>query len=765
MDIDALLAELTLAEKAALTCGADMWRTVAVERLGLPGVLVSDGPHGLRTQLGEVTDLGGAEPATCFPTAVTLASSWDPELVREVGAAIGAQARDLGVGVALGPGINIKRSPLCGRNFEYFSEDPLVAGELGLALVEGVQSQGVGTSVKHFAANNQETDRARVSADVSLRALREIYLPAFEQIVRDGKPWTVMCAYNTLNGVMVAENRWLLTEVLREEWGFDGLVVSDWGAVDRRVPSLVAGVDLEMPPDLDHSPAAVVAAVRSGELAEAVLDEAVRRVLRLVGRATQGLAGSAAPDAPARPDAGARSRRVAEHRPLARRAAAESLVLLENDGILPLAGGARVAVIGRFADRPRFQGDGSSRVNAEHTTSLLEAFADSGVEVAYAPGFGRGDEQLGDAAGETERLRAEAVATARGVDVVVVMIGLTEAEESEGFDRTHLDLPRDQIDCLRAVCEANPNVAVAVSHGGVVTMPWRGEVRAIVDCGLAGQESGAALADVLTGAVNPSGRLAETVPERLEDHPSYLSFPGADGHSVYAEDVFVGYRGFEATGRQPAYAFGHGLSYTRFAYADVRVTPTGSVATGDLRVRVEADVTNVGERAGKEVVQLFVHPAATGRVKRPRRELRAFAKVSLEPGETTTVTFDLTERAFAYWATALGRFVVAAGEYALSLRGSDARWAGEPFHLDAPEPVAPLHRDSSVREWLDHPQGRTELERELGVEPGGELPGMLGNHEMLTLLGDFPLRRAASQPRAPITAEQVEQMVGRLGGQ
>lgn len=744
MDIDVALAELTLEEKAALTCGSDMWHTAAVERLGIPAIMVSDGPHGMRTQKGEVEGLGGAEAATCFPTAVTLAASWDPDLVREVGAGIGAEARALGVAVVLGPGINIKRSPLCGRNFEYFSEDPLVAGELGLALVRGIQSAGVGTSVKHFAANNQETDRARVSADVSERALREIYLPAFERVVTGGRPWTVMCAYNRINGVTAAENHWLLTEVLREEWGFDGLVVSDWGAVDRRVPALAAGLDLEMPPDLERSPQAVVDAVRSGELDEAVLDRAVRRVLRLVERAG------------AFSERAERDEEATDHRALARRAAAESLVLLRNDDILPLAPDARVAVVGRFAERPRFQGDGSSRVNAEHTTSLLEAFGDTGLEVAYAEGFGRGDEELGDGRDERTRLRDEAVETARGADVVVVMLGLTEAEESEGFDRTHLDLPADQLACLDAVAEANPNVVVVLSHGGVVRMPWRGRSRAILDCGLAGQESGAAVADVLTGRVNPSGRLAETVPEALEHHPSHLSFPGAAGHSAYAEDVFVGYRGFEATGREVAYGFGHGLSYTTFAYADPRVEVTGSVAEGDLRVVVEVEVTNTGDRAGKEVVQLFVHPPV-GAVKRPPRELRAFTKVFVEPGQTVTARLELGERAFAHWAPLLGRFVVAAGTYALAV--GDRR---SELQVEAPEAVAPLGPDSSVNEWLAHAEGSRVLREELGVGAEDALPGLLGNPEMIMLVGDFPLRRVVTQPKSPLRADQVEDMLRRL---
>ncbi|GAB3706367.1 glycoside hydrolase family 3 C-terminal domain-containing protein [Mariniluteicoccus flavus] len=765
-DIDALLGELSLEEKAALTCGSDMWHTAPVARLDIPAVLVSDGPHGLRTQLGEVHDLGGAEPATCFPTAVTLAASWDPDLVREVGAAIGDEARDLGVGVVLGPGVNIKRSPLCGRNFEYFSEDPLVAGELGLALVDGIQSRGVGTSLKHFAANNQETDRARVSADVSERALREIYLPAFERIVTGGQPWTVMCAYNQVNGVPASRNRWLLTEVLRDEWGFEGLVVSDWGAVDGRVPALAAGLDLEMPPDLERSPAAVVAAVRAGELDEAVLDTAVRRVLELVLKATGAERSPSERQRVEEPGGAERSpserqrdeEPLLAHRPLARRAAAESLVLLENDGLLPIDPGQSVAVVGRFAEHPRFQGDGSSRVNPAHQTSLLEAFAEARLDITYAPGFGRGDEDLGDADAERVRLRDEAASVACGADVVVMMLGLTEAEESEGFDRTHLDLPPEQLACLQAVVEANANVVVVLSHGGVVRMPWRRSVKAILDCGLAGQESGGAVADVLTGAVNPSGRLAETVPVELEHVPSFLHFPGQAGHVAYAEDVFVGYRGYEATGREVAYPFGHGLSYTQFANGDPRLTVTGSVEGGDLRVDVEVEVTNTGHRAGRHVVQLFVAPPASREVKRPKRELRAFAKVSLEPGETVTARLALDARAFAYWSEVHGRFAVESGTYAIKVGVRTTR-----FDLDAPSPVAELHADSSVKEWMAHPEGSAALRREIGIGDDDPWPGMLGSAEMIMLMGDFPLRRIATQPYAPIGPEGVERTLRSLG--
>lgn len=735
MEPRTLCTELTLAEKAQLLSGADVWRTRAVDRLSVPGVMLSDGPHGMRTQLGQVEGLGGAEPATCFPTATTLATSWDPDLVREVGAAIGAEAKALGVGLVLGPGVNIKRSPRCGRNFEYFSEDPLLAAELGGSLVAGIQSAGVGACVKHFAANNQETDRTRVSAEVSERALREIYLAAFESIITEQKPWAVMCAYNRINGVPASENHWLLTEVLREEWGFDGFVVSDWGAIDERVPALVAGCDLEMPPHLPQSPDAIVAAVEAGELDEAVVDTAVERLLTFVAR-------SCAAGRPALEPAEQRAERFAAHHSLAERAAAEALVLLRNDGVLPLAEGVRLAVVGPAYHTPRCQGDGSSRVNAARITSLADAFAREGVEpVAVVDGF------------DVE----EALVAARQADVVLVMAGLTADEESEGLDRTHLDLPADQLACLAALAEAGTRIVVSVDHGGAIVMPWREQVAAIVDCGLGGQAIGGALVQVLLGRVNPSGRLAETVPLAMEHSPSHLSFPGERQRSVYAEDIFVGYRGYEEAGREVAYPFGFGLSYTTFAYEALTAEVAGSGA--ELSVRVRVRVTNTGERAGKEVVQVFVTPPVDGRVRRPRRELRAFTKVALDPGESREVELALGQRAFAYWSVEAQRFVVDAGAYGIVV--GDQRVTVE-LAADAPAPQ--LHRDSSVNEWFAHPEGLAALRAELGLAEGEPLPGMLSNAEMLRLVGDFPLRRTVTQPGAPLTPQRVEAVLARLNG-
>ena len=531
--------------------------------------MCSDGPHGLRAQV-EGYDHGGllaSVPATCFPTASAIASSWDVEVIREVGAAIAREARHWNVSVVLGPGINMKRSPLCGRNFEYFSEDPYLAGELGLALVEGVQSQGVGTSVKHFAANNQEDDRLRVSSDVDERTLREIYLPAFERIAKAGAPWTVMCGYNKVNGVYCSEHHWLLTEVLRDEWGWDGVVVSDWGAVHDRVAALRGGLDWEMPPDLERSPAAVEEAIRSGELEPDVLDTSVRRMLALIAR------GAAVHETDDDADLDA-------HHALARRAAAASIVLLKNDGnVLPLAAEGSVAVIGEFARTPRFQGAGSSQVNPTQVDVLLDELTTLLGEhrVTFGAGYGIEDTSNDDA------LLGEAVALAGDADVVVCVLGLPASYESEGYDRTHIELPANQSRLLTAVLGANPNVVVVLVNGSVVRISdWADSVPAIVECWLGGQAAGGAIAEVLTGVTEPGGRLAETIPIQLSDVPSTINFPGDSQHVRYGEGLFIGYRAHDRLGQEVTFPFGHGLSYTTFELSDLAVHQSGRVEDGDF---------------------------------------------------------------------------------------------------------------------------------------------------------------------------------------
>jgi beta-glucosidase len=750
--VSSLLGELTLEEKAGLCLGADFWHTAAVERLGIPAIMVSDGPHGLRTQPDQADHVGlsGSLPATCFPTACALGSSWDRQLAHRVGAALGREARAQGVAVVLGPGINLKRSPLCGRNFEYLSEDPLVSGVLGAAMIEGIQSQGVGASLKHFAVNNQETDRLRVSAEVDERTLRELYLAGFERAVTQARPWTVMCAYNKLNGTYASQHGWLLTTVLRQEWGFDGLVVSDWGAVHDRVAALVAGLELEMPPNFGVSDAAILTAVGTGQLQEGVLDAAVARVLRLVDRATA----TTEPPPVLDPDA---------HHALARAAATECAVLLKNqDRLLPLrpTPGDRIAVIGELARTPRYQGAGSSQVNptrVEVALDELRAGVPDGVEVAFAAGYGI------DTTDADEALAAEAVALARGAEVVVAFLGLAAADESEGFDRSHLDLPANQTALLARLADTNPNLAVVLANGSVVQLAdWDQHAKAVLECWLSGQAAGGAAADLLLGAANPCGRLAETLPLRLADTPCYLNFPGEAGQVRYGEGIFVGYRGYDALDRPVSYPFGHGLSYTSFAYADLTTTITGRPQDNDLVVKVSCRVTNTGDRRGKEVVQLYVgDPEAS--VARPVRELKAFTKVDLDPGEATTVEFALTARDLSYWSTSLNDWALEGGEFELSVGASsrDLRLTTT-LEIAAPPLPATLDAMSTLQEWLAHPTGSALLHQAVGTDATGRPNGILGNQELLVVIGNFPISTLAAFPGLGLTHPIVHTLVEQI---
>ena len=750
-DVDQVLAQLTLSEKASLVLGSDFWHTAAVPRLGVPAVMVADGPHGLRMQPEESdhVGLGGSAPATCFPTAAGLASSWDPALTRSVGEALATEARSLGVSVVLGPGVNMKRSPLCGRNFEYFSEDPVLAGELATAMVTGMQARGVGASVKHFAANNQEDDRLRVSAEVDERTLREIYLPAFEQVVRQAQPWTVMCAYNKVNGTYASEHSWLLTTVLRKEWGFAGLVVSDWGAVHDRVAALAAGLDLEMPPVLGRSDVAVVAAITRGELPEQALDASARRVLELVERAQR------------EPDGLGDALDVAAHHALARHAAAESAVLLKNDGpVLPLdlPPGSTVAAIGAFATTPRYQGAGSSQVNPTRLDVPLDELRSSlgpDVTVLHAAGFSLESDE------PDPTLVQEAARAADQADVVVLFLGLPDSAESEGFDRTHLELPANQLALVDALAAADHTIVAVLANGSVVRIaPWADKVHAVLECWLGGQAAGGAVADLLTGAATPSGKLAETIPLRLQDTPSYLNFPGDSQQVRYGEGLFIGYRGYDALDLAVDYPFGFGLSYTTFLLADPTLAVTGSVADSDLAVDVTVTVTNSGRRAGAEVVQLYVADPACS-VTRPARELKAFAKVGLEPGESREVTMRVGERAFSYWSTRLGSWVVEPGEFLLHVGTSsrDLPYA-LPVQVDAPPLAIPLTRDSTLQEWLADQDGRALLAARLSSTPGGG--GALADPEMVAVIGTMPLSTLAGFGVAGFDHDELDALVAEL---
>ncbi|MDE3133131.1 MAG: glycoside hydrolase family 3 C-terminal domain-containing protein [Acidobacteriota bacterium] len=738
LDVQAVLAQLSLEEKAALLDGSDYWHTEPIARLGIPRIMVSDGPHGLR-KVAAPDDAGieQSAEATCFPPAAGLGSSWDVELAQRIGLALGEECRVAGVAVLLGPGVNMKRSPLCGRNFEYFSEDPLLAGVLAAAWVNGVQAHGVGASLKHFAANNQESDRLRISAEVDERTLREIYVAAFERVVKQARPWTLMSSYNRINGVYAAESHWLLTELLRDEWGFDGLVVSDWAGIDNRPRALAAGCDLEMPSSEGVGTRAILDAVAAGTLSEAEVDAGVARVLALVGRA------------------GARERLqsfdLEAHHELAREAAAASVVLLKNDGeLLPLdpSGGGAIAVIGEFARTPRYQGAGSSQVNPtrlENALDCLRAELAGGRELLFAPGF-----EIEAEAADLQ-LVAEAVRIAAEAEVALVFLGLPPSYESEGWDRQHMDLPALQIDLLEQIADVNPNVVVVLSNGAaVVTSAWDHRARALLEGWLLGQAGGRGLADVLLGKVSPSGRLAETIPRRLSDNPALGNFPGEHSIVRYGEGLLIGYRWYDAHELAVSYPFGHGLSYTSFEYSDldVEVLDVGA----DPRVEVSLTVTNTGARAGAEVVQLYVGDPVAG-VYRPMQELRGFRKVALEPGASSRVTIELDKRAFAYWHVARGGWVVEGGEFQLRVGASsrDIRLT-ETIMLSGGDVSAPLTVNSTYGEFLARPEAAEWLHGVLRRAPLGER--VIGTH-LGKMLETVPVKRLARFPGSGFTEQDV----------
>lgn len=637
-----IISKMTLEEKASMCSGADFWHTKAVERLGIPASMVSDGPHGLRKQDQEGDHLGVNDSikAVCFPAGCGTAASFNRELLVQMGETLGAECQAEGVSVILGPAVNIKRSPLCGRNFEYYSEDPLLASEMAGALIHGVQSRQVGTSIKHFLANNQETRRMSSDSRVDERTLREIYLAAFEGAVRKEKPWTVMCSYNKINGTYAAQNHKYLTEVLRDEWGFEGYVMSDWGAVNNRVEDLKAGLDLEMPSSMGANDRLIVGAVQSGELEESVLDTAVERILNVVFHYEENRDRSAEFD------------RDKDHE-MARKVAQETIVLLKNEGVLPLAEKDEVVFIGKYAKTPRYQGGGSSHINSHKVTSAWDVAKDMG-NVTYVQGFDDKEDKT------DEKLLVEAVEAAKKAKAAVIFAGLPDAFESEGFDREHMAMPMCQNALIRQVAEVQPNTVVVLHNGSPVEMPWVGQVKGILEAYLGGQAVGGAVCDILFGKVNPSAKLPETFPLKLEDNPSYLSYIGEGDVVEYREGIFVGYRYYDKKKMDVLFPFGHGLSYTTFAYSNLRTDKEQMKDTDIMKVSV--DVTNTGKMAGKEVVQLYVADREST-VIRPVKELRDFAKVELLPGETKTVTFTLDKRAFAYYSVRIHDWHVETGVF------------------------------------------------------------------------------------------------------
>lgn len=727
--------DLTLEEKAALTSGTNPWSLGNVAAKGLPNYTITDGPHGLRkAQNTGSMDVEENVPATCFPPAAGMACSWNPELVERVGEAMGEECIQEQVAVILGPGVNIKRNPLGGRCFEYWSEDPYLAGHTAVGIVKGVQSKGVGTSLKHFAANNQETDRLRISATISPRAMREIYLPAFEYIVKTAQPWTVMCSYNKINGVFSSQNRWLLTDVLRGEWGFKGIVMSDWGAVSDRVAALNAGLNLEMPPS--NTDNQIVAAAKDGRIPATQLDEMAQGMIDLVAKAR-----------PAMSRDGYRYD-VDAHNEVARQAAVESMVLLKNeDATLPVAKGAKIAVIGEFARTPRYQGAGSSLINPTKLTSFLDALEERGVAADFAPGF-----TLDDAA-QDPALTEQAVTAAEQADVVLLFLGLPAAYESEGFDRTTLDIPAKQVEVLEAVAAANPNVAVVLSNGSVVSLPWQGRAKAILETWLLGQAGGAALADVIFGDETPSGKLAQTIIDDVNDDPSAMNWPGEEGHVDYGEGVFVGYRYYDTFRKQVTYPFGYGLSYATFDVHDATVAKTGP-----RTAEVTVTVTNTSDVAGAETVQVYVAPPKA-KVARPVHELKGFAKVALEPGESKNVTIALDDRAFAYWSERFDDWHVEGGTYTVEVGVSSRDIISRlDVEIDDDGKIMNLDEWSTFGEWLDDPIGAPILQHvldDMGKEAGR--PIIPDSALMVMFLRSMPLRSLSV-----ILGEAGEQVAANL---
>ncbi len=646
-EIKKLVKRLSLAEKAALLSGTDKWGTAAIERLGIRSVVMTDGPHGIRANEEDRPQA----PATSFPTGAAMAASWDPELIEQVGAVLGRETHALGCDVLLGPCVNIIRHPLAGRNFESYSEDPYLAGRIGTGWVRGVQGEGVGASLKHFACNNQETERWRGDSQVDERTLREIYLAQFEMVVKEARPWTVMCAYNRINGVYASQHDVLLNQILRKEWGFDGAVISDWGANHTTVESVLGGLDLEMPGPARWYGDLLVEAIGTWQVDEAVIDRAAGRILELAER-TGRLSGEARP---------AGELNSGAHAQLARRLAEESMVLLKNDGgLLPLEGRAlrSLAVLGPMAAMGSIGGGGSSYLEPPYQISPLEGLREMlGAEVEIQSGVGCSNSRWGKT--DPQQL-AEAVELARRCEAAVVCVGYPKGDESEGYDRPDLELPGGQNELVRAVLAANPRTVVVVFAGSPVTLPWIEDVPAALLAHYPGQEGGRAVAEVVLGVINPSGKLAVTWPKRLEDTPAYTNFPG-DRVVRYGEGIFVGYRYYDYKGVEPLFPFGHGLSYTQFELHNLEA-PSEAKAGEAVMARVK--VTNRGQRKGKAVVQLYVSDLQAS-LARPPKELKGFTKLELEAGETGELEFRLEPRAFAFWDSVKHAWTIEAGEFKL----------------------------------------------------------------------------------------------------
>ncbi len=749
MNIKQLISQMTLEEKAGLCSGADYWHTKAVERLQIPSVMMSDGPHGLRKMDldAEQPDINNSIRAVCFPTGASTACSFDRQLIYKMGETLGEECRAEHVAVILGPAANIKRSPLCGRNFEYFSEDPYLTGEMASNHIQGVQSRGVGTSLKHFCANNQEERRMTVSANIDERALREIYLAGFEAAVKQAYPWTVMCSYNRVNGVYASENRRLLTDILRDEWGFDGFVMSDWGAVNDRPKGVAAGLELEMPSSGGVNDSEIVKAVKNGTLSEKDLDRAVERILNMVERScSQEDCDSAC--------------NWEEHHEIAREIESESMVLLKNDdAILPLSRNSKIAFIGKFAESPRYQGGGSSHINAFRVTSALEA-AKGAANISYAQGYGIADDTIDPV------LFDEAVRTAAAAETAVVFAGLPEYMESEGFDRKHMRMPDCQNQLIEAIAAVQPNTVVVLHNGSPVEMPWIDRVKGVLELYLGGQAVGAAAVDVLFGDKNPCGKLAETIPVKLSDNPSYLFFPGESNCADYREGIFVGYRYYDKKEMAVQFPFGYGLSYTKFEYSDLELS-SGSIHDSDI-LTVTVKVRNAGSRFGKEIVQLYVSDSQTAMI-RPPKELKGFEKVALNPGEEKTVGFQLDRRAFAYYDTGINDWSVASGTFTI-LIGKSSRdiVLSAPVEVDSQQ-AAPRYftLNSTLGDLISCERAHpflANLMQFYAPDSSGESNSLgEGTAEMQqAMYRDMPLRAAVSFTDGRVTRDMLQELIEKV---
>lgn len=754
VSIKELITKMTLEEKAGMCSGGDFWHTKAVERLGIPAIMVSDGPHGLRKQEegGDHLGVNDSIKAVCFPAGCANASSFDRELLYNMGEHLGKECQAEGVSVLLGPAINMKRSPLCGRNFEYMSEDPYLAGELAASLVNGVQSQNVGTSVKHFAANNQEYRRMSASSEIDERTLREIYLPAFETVVKKSQPFTVMCSYNQVNGVFASENHRLLTEILRNEWGFKGFVVSDWGAVNQRILALEAGLELEMPSSNGITDAEIVEAVESGKMKEEVLNQAVERILNIVYKCVEH-----------------RQKEVFDRDKdhlYAVKVEEESAVLLKNENqILPIKKGSRVAVIGEFAKKPRFQGGGSSHINSHRVSNALaemEQLSKQGIsmEITYARGFSSAEDKV------EKELCEEAVKAASEADLAVIFAGLPDSFESEGYDRKHMGLPQCQNSLIEAVSRVQSNIVVVLHNGSPVEMPWADQVKGILELYLGGQGVGQAAARLLFGLANPSGKLAETFPVKLEHNPSYLTFPG-DGKTVeYQEGIYIGYRYYDKKKLLVQFPFGHGLSYTAFEYGNIEMEKEAFSSEEEIKVSIE--VKNTGGQKGKEAVQLYVSDH-TNVIHRPEKELKGFEKIELEPGESKKVEFRLNKRSFSWYSTELEDWFCGTGEYEIQIGASSAdirqkkaiRLKGNqelPIEIHANTTMGELMGNSKTRPMV---MAMLEKQKELFEGEASQAAAEAITEEMnIQMMDSMPLR--ALRSFQGMTSQELVTLISQL---